>query len=245
MLFHGIRKKLSENTLCLKINNTNIQRVTEFNFLGVVLDEHLSWKPHINKISKNISRSIGVINNLKHIFPTYLLKTLYYSLIHSHMLTGILMWGSKPSNIYQLQKKAVRLITKRRYISHTSPIFKTLEVLKLEDLYKLHVLKFYFNLKTYSLPNYFNNFDVITRSEIHSYNTRGSKSLQTVKTNLKSTENCLRVALPKLVNATDPSILSKVYTHSLAGFSLYIKKFYLNQYTTSCTINDCYVCALN
>ena len=35
-----------------------------------------------------------------------------------------------------LQKKAIRIITKSRYNAHTSPLFKNLNILKLDDLYK-------------------------------------------------------------------------------------------------------------
>jgi retron-type reverse transcriptase len=40
----------------IEINNTKIKRVNEVVFLGVVLDENLSWKPHISHISRKISK---------------------------------------------------------------------------------------------------------------------------------------------------------------------------------------------
>ncbi len=50
MIFHTNKKKVK--SLTLKIDNVNIERVAEFNFLGLTLDEHLTWKCHVNKISK-------------------------------------------------------------------------------------------------------------------------------------------------------------------------------------------------
>ena len=62
----------------------------------------------------------------------------------SHITYGILVWGNHAARIAQLQKKVIRIITNSRYNAHTSPLFKSLNCLKFEDLYKLNVLKFYF-----------------------------------------------------------------------------------------------------
>ncbi len=50
MIFHTNKKKFK--VLTLKIDNVYIERVAEFNFLGLTLDEHLTSKCHVNKISQ-------------------------------------------------------------------------------------------------------------------------------------------------------------------------------------------------
>ena len=47
--------------ISIQIDNNVIERVKETVFLGVILDEHLSWKPHILSVSRKISKS-GVAN---------------------------------------------------------------------------------------------------------------------------------------------------------------------------------------
>ncbi len=69
-----------------------IEQVTNFNFLGLILNENLSWKPHCDKISNNISKSIGVLNRLKHFLPEKIRIMLYDSMIVSHMNYCILAW---------------------------------------------------------------------------------------------------------------------------------------------------------
>ena len=158
MIFHGPRKKIKNDIALVKINDKPIQRVSEINFLGIILSENLSWINHIDKISKTISRNLGIINKLKHFVPLYILKTLYYSLVQSYMLSGILAWGHNTTKVFKLQKKAMRIITNSNYISHTDPIFKDLKILKIEDLYKINILKLYFQVKTPSfncLPRFF------------------------------------------------------------------------------------------
>ena len=98
IVFHTKRNKLHANIPVLKINEI-IERAIQFNFLGITMNENLTWHDHINKISKRISRSIGVINKLKHCLPAYVLKILYFSLVQCHMTNGILAWGFNTTNI--------------------------------------------------------------------------------------------------------------------------------------------------
>ena len=75
----------------VKINNEVINQIGKYNkdesvkFLGISIDKHLTWKEHINIISSKISRAIFEINRVKHILPHKSLKSLYYTLIHSHI----------------------------------------------------------------------------------------------------------------------------------------------------------------
>ena len=62
------------NNISLQINSTEIERVTNFIFLGVTINEHLSWKPHIDKICSKISKYIGILNKLKHYLPPNILR---------------------------------------------------------------------------------------------------------------------------------------------------------------------------
>ena len=88
----------------------------------------------------------------------------------AHINYGLLVWGVDTDIIFKLQKKAVRIITGTYYIAHSEPIFKSLELLKIYDIYKLNILKFYYKLTNYCLPEYFNNYlDVINNELPHSY----------------------------------------------------------------------------
>ncbi len=73
MIFHSKKKKIQ--SLTLKFDNDIIERVAEFNFLELALDEHLTWKCHINKISNKISQCMGILNRLN-AFSLFKLKFL-------------------------------------------------------------------------------------------------------------------------------------------------------------------------
>ncbi len=60
MVFHKPQKKV--NLLQLIIDYTSMQKAHELNFLGLMFDEHIYWKSHINNLSNKISRSIGILH---------------------------------------------------------------------------------------------------------------------------------------------------------------------------------------
>ena len=70
-------------------NGNPIDEVQEFNFLGITIDQNLLWTPHIRNISIKISRVIGVLRKLKRIFPQHILRLIYNSLIHPHLIYGL------------------------------------------------------------------------------------------------------------------------------------------------------------
>ena len=83
MLFHRKQKHIDEVSVI--INGTKIERVVSFNFLGIMLDENLSWKSHIEMVGNKISKVTGILYRLKNVFPESVLFVLYNSLIVSYI----------------------------------------------------------------------------------------------------------------------------------------------------------------
>ena len=245
IIFHSFRKQIDNIIPEIKLKDDVIEKVNSFNFLGITLDENLNWNLHINRISIKISRCIGILCKLKHFIPLYILKTIYNSLILPQFSYGILAWGAKHSRLSLLQKKAIRVITNSKYNQHTEPLFKTLNILKIEDMYKSCIYKFYYNYCHNLLPDYFQKFNICKRSNLHLYNVRSKDMLHTIKVNTKIAENSVNFILPKVINASSPLVLEKIFTHSFTGFCSYVKQYLLNQYSVTCTTENCYVCKLN
>ena len=239
MLFHSFGKNLNRVTIPqIKINDTLIERVNTFDFLGFVIDETLSWNYHINKIATKIGRVIGVMSKLKRLVPSHTLKLMYNSLILPHINYGITLWGHKSSRLVKLQKKAIRVLSKSKYNAHTEPILKKESLLSIDDIYHLNCLKFYHKYVNSKLPSYFKDY---YERRSHHYNTRSTlPDIQYSRTNYS--RNRLRNYIPVLLRNTTDSIISKVNTHSLKGFSEYIKRVYIEKYQSFCTNRNCYVC---
>ena len=92
MFFHMNNRSVSYPDL--QINSSKIERITDFNFLGLVLQLNLSWNKHINHISLKISNAIGIMHTLKSVYPLSVLLTLYNTLVVPHFNYCIISWGS-------------------------------------------------------------------------------------------------------------------------------------------------------
>ncbi len=144
IIFHTPKKKL--DSLHPIIDGTIIERVSEFNFLGLTLDKNLNWKGHLNKISNNISKSIGILNQIKRVIPLKTKILRYNSLIPPHLNFGMLVWRYHCERVSKLQKKSIRILSLSKYNAYTKPIFKQLKLLKVKDILWLQELKFYYKI---------------------------------------------------------------------------------------------------
>ena len=170
-----------------------------------------------------------------------ILRILYNSLILPHLQYSILSCGFKRGRLEKLQKRAIRIISNTKYNSHTDPLFKKLNLLKLKDLFELNVLKLFYKFKNNSLPFYVSNmFSVYTYS--HSYTLRSEYVLDASGSKTPIGDKCIRHYLPTVINKSKPDILNKASTHSLQGYAFYIKRIMINEYKMECVDRNCYVC---
>ena len=162
------------NNLQLNINGIAIEKVYDFNFLGLTLNENINWKNHIEKIAIKSSKIIGILNKLKYILPTQIKLLLYNTLLLPHINYCILSWGYKCDRITKIQKRAIRLINLSKYNAYTEPIFKQFKLLKVNHILQMQEFKFYHKFKNNTLPAYQQQqLKLLPNSSIHSHNTRG------------------------------------------------------------------------
>ena len=242
MFFHHHKKNIRGKVPEIKINNTDIARVQNFNFLGININENLSWKSHCDFLAGKLSKVAGILNKLKNWVPYIILKTIYYSLFQSYINYGILLWGYECNRIFKLQKRAIRSITRAKYNAHTEPLFKLCAILKLNDLLKLNALKFYYKYCRRELPVYFNSFIFLPQSQIHTYPTRHGNLVRTNSTRTFFAEKCLRNYLPLLINSISAALLDKIHTHSIQSFARHVKNSMFDKYEFECSIVNCYIC---
>jgi hypothetical protein len=243
MVFRTKNKHINYEQFDLKIDDCKIERQSEFNFLGLLFDEYLCWRSHINKISNKISKFVGILNRLKRYLPPFILKTLYCSMIQSHLMYGILVWGANSSRLVKIQKKSVRIMCNAKYNAHTDPLFRLTKIVKITDLYRVAGLSLYFRSLKNNLPTYFHSFaDLATHADIHNYTTRFNHTLVTPRTRTTLARNYIRNRIPQLVNDIPPCILDKIHSHCQKSFLSHVKNYYINSYNNSCNILNCYVC---
>ena len=123
------------------INDKEVERVGSIKFLGVLLDEHLSWKEHIRYIENKIAKNIGLLYRAKTFLGKHSLLTLYYSYIHTYLNYANLTWAStNRTNLKKLQsqqKHAIRIVNNKTRFEHTKELFNSQKIL---NIYKLNIL---------------------------------------------------------------------------------------------------------
>ena len=108
IIFHKPHSK-PPDTFKITLNNIELERVECTKFLGVLIQEHLSWKPHIEYVCNRVSKATALLAKLKHYLPKYVLSIIYNSLCISHITYALSVWGASPKSVMdrlvKLQKK--------------------------------------------------------------------------------------------------------------------------------------------
>ena len=91
MVFSGKRRLQIDN---ISINDNAINKVSQCHFLGIILDDKLSWKPHIQLTSRKVSGSIGILRKINRHLSKSIMLQLYKSFILPYLQYGITIWGS-------------------------------------------------------------------------------------------------------------------------------------------------------
>ena len=216
--------KIRPQAISLNIDGNIIHETAETKFLGVILDNQLSWHAHVKHNSNKISKSAAILRILRDIFPLNILKTLYLTLVFPYFNYCNLVWGSAYKNTLNplviLQKKCIRLICKSDYLDHTDPLFKSTKLLKLSQIWELNCAKFVYNC--YNSSAYLNFKDMmIHNSQIHQYNTRRRDDLRTPFERLELCRNSFVVKGIKVWNDLPNKIK---FANSMHYFKSKIKK---------------------
>ena len=174
ILFRPPRIKL-ESRIVLTLNHTKIHASYKIKYLGLLLDDRLTWKAHICELSKKLSRSVGMLFKIRDFCPKSVLRSLYFSIFNSHLSYGLPAWGNADKlyleKINLIQKKAIRAITFADFNDHTSPLLKELKILSLSDLYQYQLSSLMWDLDHNLLPQSLSTY-FIKRKSIHSHLTR-------------------------------------------------------------------------
>ena len=192
------RNKLIVKNLELKMCRKRIYTSQYVKYLGVYIDENLSWKTHINKLSINLVRANAMLFKLRNFVDKATLRTVYFAVFHSHMSYNCIAWGQINNSIKRvslLQKRAIRTINYATFNAHTTPLFDSSKILKFNDFVSVQNYLFVhncFNKDSFSL---FKDLFVLI-PKIHSYPTSSSKKgaiakkrYRTVRYGLKSITN--------------------------------------------------------
>jgi len=100
----------------IKYDQECITSASEIKFLGLTVDDTLSWKQHMEQVLNKMCTACYALRNIKHIVPIDMLRVIYFAHIHSIISYGIIFGGSSSyaNKVFILQKKIIRIITNTR-----------------------------------------------------------------------------------------------------------------------------------
>ena len=120
-------------------------------FLGVLLDDCLTWKNHIQMIENKISKNVGILYRSKFLLNQKSLTGIYFSFIHVYINYTNIAWSStNPSKLKKIlnkQKHASRIILSEEINTHSRPLMKKLGILNIFQVNILQTLLFTFKTK--------------------------------------------------------------------------------------------------
>ena len=159
------------NSSALQIRGQVLPQWSHTKFLGIVIDDKLSFSAHITTVCNKISRNIGFINKLSHFIPKNPLRCLYYSLIYPHLTYAIEAWGNssktKLSRLRRLLDRCLKILGKESNDS----TYHGLKLFTLNEIYQFFTFIRIFKYYSSGLGNYF-RYKFSMNQVAHSYRTR-------------------------------------------------------------------------
>ena len=184
------------------INRCSINEVQETKFLGVIIDNSLTWSSHIQYMKNKVAKGLGIILKCRKIFNTETLVSLYNSIVFPYLNYCVSIWGSAYpihlKSVKTLQKKLVRIISGVKPRTHTIPLFEKLKILTIDEVFYYSTAMFMYKYVNNRLPTI---FDVMFEylSDVHDY-IRISKSLRVPFCKTNRSQHTIKYYGPKIWN---------------------------------------------
>ena len=229
MLFH--KKQAHVNIPDeLHIGTESIPRVKKTKYVGMMIDENLTWEHHISEICNSLVKYFGVFYNIRNFINIQLARTIYYACIYSRIQYGIEIYGSASktqlSRLQTMQNKLLKVLTKQNRLYSTDALHRDLKILKVEHIYQQSVLRFVHNCVIESPIEVFENY-FTSRDHVHGHNTRGSHNLVTHRARSQMGQKTTHYTGAKLWNNLGQEIINAPSKYS---FKKRIFKHYIAQY---------------
>ena len=210
-IFKSSRKKINNLPNSINFLNYRIERKSSIKFLGVILDEHLTWNEHIIEVCNKLQRLFHVFYSIRRYLNIGNIKTLYYTLIYSKIKYGLIVYGmagtTKLNKIQFLQNQLLKVLSSKKFRHSTDKLHNEFEILKVQDMVNQEILTFAFKYFANSLPPVFDNY-YETLANTHGLNTRHGSNLRKVSHKTKTGALSIKIHGAELWNKLDNNLKS-------------------------------------
>ena len=212
IIFSSPNKPCNRGNVKIYLGGKLLKKVESTEFLGVTVDQHLSWKKHIAAVHYKTSRVIGILYKTKSLLGKRAMLTVYFSLIYSYLNYCNLVWGGVAKTnincLHIIQKKISRIATNNDFGEHAAPLLQQLKILNIFDIHLLNCAEFVYkwinNINGFYRTIFSNYFQ--THQETHRYNTRNKGQLLKTKFKNKYGKVSITCAGAEVWNNIDPEI---------------------------------------
>lgn len=216
----------------------NLEKVSSIKFLGVIIDERLSWDKHIKLVTNKVNSSVGSLYEMRKAIPSNMKTSVYNAVINSQISYAISVWGGsmcgdKLNRLFLIQKRAIRNLYSIKRVSklikgHTKAEFRRHNILTVYNLYNYMTILNIRKLNNLQTPSVLCN--ILNLNDLN--NSMRSNRLYLPKLKLNRLQNNFMYQAPKLWNQL---CSSDSYCHSLTstiislnGFKKRLKSFLLD-----------------
>ena len=206
-IFKSSKKVIPNLPNQIEFFNQNIKKTSHIKFLGIILDENLTFNDHINEVCNKLKRLFHIFYNIRDYLSHENIKTIYYALVYSRIKYGISVYGqacnTKLKRIQTIQNQLLKVLAGKDYLFSTDKLHVEFELLKVKDIKEQEVLAFVHNFFSNSLPPVFNGYFETLVSN-HNRNTRNGGNLIRItghKTNIVALS--IKIQGAKIWNKTD------------------------------------------
>ncbi len=151
-------------------------------YLGVMMDEKLNWKSHVEYVFTKLIKFTGIFYKIRDFVPTTCLKKLYFSFVYPHLLFGIEVYVADCDNVLdrlqKLNNRILPILLREKRDSHVSDLYVKYHVLPISSLYRMKLLQIAHKCLHHRIimPSIYHDI-FLFNNNIHHHDTRISGSL--------------------------------------------------------------------
>ena len=166
----------------IKVGEITLVNTKSTKFLGVTIDDCLTWKEHVGNVYNKILTNKRLLINARNLLPSDALRKIYFAHVYSHLMYNIVVQGSiipksSHNSLYRLKKECVKLVAKMPKHSNAEPIFKRQCIIRLPDLIKNELCKLGYKVTNKLLPKpLVELFEQQGGKKTHKYETRNKNT---------------------------------------------------------------------
>lgn len=200
------QKNKQEISLDVRINGNSINRLTCTKYLGVIIDEKMSWSHHIDELNKKLNPLIGAFRRCSKL-PPETAKNVYEAFVTSRISSILTIWSNGNKNIkrraYSLMTRAIRCLYKLNWRIKKEELHSITRTKSLESLINISSCKLIYKIQHGLIKN---NINITERNEINPYPIRTSHNITMITSRTQQLSNGVLNSAIKIYNSLPQNI---------------------------------------